>query len=168
MATYSAVLCDIGASLAASGFRRVFFLNGHGGNESPMREALDRIVFERALDIHVPASSYWTCAADALTSFAPAVGPIPGHASCMLALHPDLVRLDQRLAPEPELKPLARSDLPGTHVRRAGMWEASDGRTDDVRRPGPWTARTSFETPPLSDVTRTAATSWVTTPRCTR
>jgi creatinine amidohydrolase len=138
MSTYSNLLCDMGRSLSATGFRRILLLNGHGGNDSPMREVLDRLAFEDGLDVHAAATSYWTCAAGALAAFAAQVGPIPGHAgsfetSCMLALRPDLVRTDLMPAPEAEYQPLARSDLTGGVVRRSGIWQDSDGRTDDSR-----------------------------------
>lgn len=116
----------------------MLILNGHGGNDSPMREVLDRLVFEDGLDLHAAGTSYWTCAADGLQAFGPRISPIPGHAgvfetSCMLALRPDLVRTSLMPAPETEQQPLSRSELPGGTVRRIGIWEASDGRTDDSR-----------------------------------
>jgi creatinine amidohydrolase len=142
MSTYSDLLRDIGRSLSTAGFRRMLLLNGHGGNDSPMREVLDRLVFEDGLDMHAAATSYWTCAAGALEPFRPQVGPIPGHAggfetSCMLALRPDLVRTDLMPPPEAGYQPLAHSDLAGGLVRRSGIWQDSDGRTDDARLASP-------------------------------
>ena len=39
LSTYLAVLGDIATSLVNSGFRRVLFVNGHGGNSAPLRAA---------------------------------------------------------------------------------------------------------------------------------
>lgn len=137
LSTYLDVLTGIGRSLAAGGFRRIVFLNGHGGNESPMRAALDRLVFEDGLDLHVAGTSYWTCASDTLADLN-LDGPVPGHAggfetSCLSALLPYLVRTDRVPPPEAEPQPLVRQRIDGALIRRAGLWETSDGRTDDSR-----------------------------------
>lgn len=64
---------------------------------------------------------------------------MPGHAgapetSCLLALRPDLVRRDRMPAREEILQPLATGNIGGVGILRAGVWEASDGRTDDSFR----------------------------------
>lgn len=137
MTHYSDVLADVGASVFAAGFRRLVFVNGHGGNDSPLREALDRIVFERHAGLHVAGASYWDAAAVELGPFAE-YGPVPGHAgwfetSCMLALRPDLVRLEA-LSTEADTgpRPLVASAIRGAVVRRPDVWMASEGRTDDA------------------------------------
>ena len=50
----------------------------------------------------------------------------------MLALAPDLVRLDLRPADASPSMPLADVVHEGAKVRRPGDWELSDGRTDDA------------------------------------
>lgn len=62
--TYIAVLRDICASLIKSGFRRLMFVNGHGGNDLAMRLVCNELVLEQ--DVSVAACSYWT-----LTSVTP-------------------------------------------------------------------------------------------------
>lgn len=136
---YMDVIASIGRSLAADGFRRLLFINGHGGNDGAVRSVGDRLVVQEGLEVHVAGTSYWTCAADALAELALDVGPVPGHAggfetSCLLALHPELVKTDLIPAPEEDLQPLAHVAMPGAVVRRPGAWQASDGRTDDSRR----------------------------------
>ncbi|WP_051426296.1 creatininase family protein [Jiangella gansuensis] len=137
MVTYLEVLTDIGASLHASGFRRVLFLNGHGGNDAAVRAVGDRLLYERGLDLHVAGTSYWTCAADELAALDLAVdGPVPGHAggfetSCLLAIAPGQVRLERRPPPEGAPRPLAELATTTATIRRPDIWHASAGCSDD-------------------------------------
>ena len=65
--------------------------------------------------------------------------PAPGHAgnfetSCVLALRPDLVRLNDRFPPDTSTRPLAGGgQVNGVPVRFPGIWEASAGVTDAAR-----------------------------------
>lgn len=136
MDTYLQVLTDIGRSLVTAGFRRILFINGHGGNAGPVAQITDRLVHEDRVDAHVGATSYWFCASDVLAELDLDGAPKPGHAgsfetSCLLALHPELVRMEKTPAREDELQPLVHQNLPGAAIRRPGIWQESDGRTDD-------------------------------------
>ncbi|NED97883.1 creatininase family protein [Phytoactinopolyspora alkaliphila] len=150
MLTYLQVLTDIGTSLHASGFRRLIFINGHGGNDAAVRAVGDRLVVENGLDMHVAGTSYWTCAADALRDMNLDVGPVPGHAggfetSCLLALHPDRVRSDQFPPAEESVQPLVRLGAREAVIRQPGIWQLSDGRTDDSSRANADTGEKALE-----------------------
>ena len=115
------------------GGKRLVLLNGHGGNEDPMRVAANELVFEKRLDMAVCAASYWTLGREAVARL-PFAGP--GHAghfetSCVMAVRPDLPQLDQRFPPDREPRPLAISGrVTGVSVRYPGIWEASEGVSD--------------------------------------
>ncbi len=76
--TLLSVLCDIGNSLAAGGFKKIFFLNGHGGNGPVSREAARQLVHEYNNDLIVGAASYWEIVSEALSKTD--IAKIPGHA----------------------------------------------------------------------------------------
>lgn len=135
--TYYRVLTDLVESLIAGGFRRIFILNGHGGNHELVQLVARDLALKHPAD--VAAGSYWTVAWDALVAErAHTVGRFPGHAgafetSQVLALRPDLVR-----------QPLPHRDgVTGTDPRafarpyRAelhGAWQEINGFTDSPDR----------------------------------
>lgn len=97
---FAGTLRDLLDSLARMGARRVYLLNGHGGNDELVR----LITREEAprTGMAIGAASYWSVAWDGLLSLDAhtQLGPVPGHAghfetALMLALRPDLVRRDQ-------------------------------------------------------------------------
>ena len=137
--TYVAFVVELAESLATMGCRRLVFLNGHGGNEDPLRVVANELVYERRLPMAVAVASYWTIARAAIDERFGAAGPAPGHAgtfetSCVLALRPDLVRLDARFPPDEKPRPLAAGNqVRGVPVRFPGVWEASAGVSDAAR-----------------------------------
>jgi len=122
--TFIQVVKEICESLAASGFRRIAIINGHGGNDEAIRVAARDVTLNRSVSI--AAASYWTIAGPALIEegLVEKVGALPGHAgafetSLVLALRPDLV--DHANYPAALAQPPLRADL--THrptVIRAG------------------------------------------------
>lgn len=133
--TYVGFLTDIGMSLHASGFRRIVFLNGHGGNASALVQTADRLAYEHKLDVEIACLSYWDVAQGSLEDLG--IGPVPGHAgnyetSCVLALRKELVRTNaadtKRAAPVSADRVVA--DPPGITIRRPHLWTGSDGRSD--------------------------------------
>lgn len=130
---YYAALRDMTASLIQSGFRRIFIVNGHGGNH----ELIELVVRDLAMShaCNLAAASYWDLARASLEERVPDLGErLPGHAgafetSLIMALHPELVGnpLPHRTAEE-----LARTTIPFAPFRaeRHGFWRSIDGYTD--------------------------------------
>ena len=93
--TYIATLCDIATSLLDDNFRRILFVNGHGGNVDPLRVALREIqpIYPDALLVGGP---YWSVADDLIKTTLEGDHKSVGHAceleaSLVLHLRPDLV-----------------------------------------------------------------------------
>jgi creatinine amidohydrolase len=131
--TYYRALRDLAESLIVSGFRRIFILNGHGGNQ----ELIQLVARDLALQhpAHLAAASYWTIAWDALVAAQAHIqAGLPGHAgkfetALMLALRPELVR-----EPRPHRDSPASADpRHSSSAYRAelhGAWQRMDGYTD--------------------------------------
>ncbi len=135
--TYYRAVYDLTESLITDGFRRIFILNGHGGNH----ELVQLVARDLALayPVNVAAGSYWYIAWDALVEAgAHTLGRLAGHAgvyetSQMLSLRPDLVAkpLPHRegvTGTDP--RSIARPYRPETH----GSWQAINGYTDSPDR----------------------------------
>jgi creatinine amidohydrolase len=132
--TYLRVIRAGVESLAAGGFRRIFVVNGHGGNHELIQLAVRDLALELP-DVHLAAGSWWAIAWDALVAAGAAeIGRFPGHAgrfetSLVLAMRPDLV-----------VEPLPHRDDPGTTDPRrfggdfrgehSGFWQSIDGYGD--------------------------------------
>jgi creatinine amidohydrolase len=59
---YTKVVQDLAVSILRAGFRRLFFLNGHGGNETPAAQALSELASsdERAYGALLAMANWWT------------------------------------------------------------------------------------------------------------
>lgn len=134
------VLHDLGESLVASGFRRVYFLGSHGGNDEVVRLAARELALRH--DVLAGAASYWTLAWPAIVADGSAfvLGRVPGHAggfetSLMLALAPDGVRLRDLPAHRNAGRDGGANEDPTAVglVHRHGSWAAIDGYSDDAR-----------------------------------
>lgn len=102
-ALYSSVIESVTGCILGAGFRRLLFLNGHGGNITPTTQALTQLIATRddADDAHLALASWWgigsglASMSDTFTS--PDIKPpFVTHAcevetSVMLAVRPDLV-----------------------------------------------------------------------------
>lgn len=136
--TLGRVLADLTDSLVDGGFRRIYILNGHGGNEEVVRLAARELVLRHA--VVAAAASYWTIAWQAMMhAGALDIGRVPGHAggfetSLMLAtdassVHTNLLPLPRNgLGNRVDQDPVAR---PQVHAH--GSWTATDGYSDDAR-----------------------------------
>jgi len=132
------VLSDLTDSLVRSGFRRIFLLNSHGGNEECIRLACRELALRHP--VIAGAASYWTIAWEAIVrdGQAATLGIVPGHAggfetSLMLALHPELVQTD--MIPLPMKRPVPstpKDPSTGPLIQRHGSWAAIDGYSDDA------------------------------------
>lgn len=123
--TLALVLRDLLASAAAAGCRRVFVLNGHGGNTASCAVAVAEASREHGL---LAASAIYSQLLEPGTVDA----PVPGHAgmfetSLMLAIAEDGVRLD---AAGPSPGGAARTRHRGLTVAEPGRWQELDGFTD--------------------------------------
>lgn len=114
--TFSAILRDLLDSLARMGARRVYLLNGHGGNDELIRLVAREEGFLKHLAIG--AASYWSLAWDGLIGIEAhtKLGMLPGHAghfetAMMMHLRPDLVHGDA--IPVPMETQMAGSVWPG-------------------------------------------------------
>jgi len=108
-ATLSSVIADLLESAYEHGFRHILLLNGHGGNTAPIRVALAEVLHELH-GLEVRASSWWS-EPEVAAVFDEAFGAKPAHAdagetSVVLALRPDVVRMD-RAAYSPDAPPYA-------------------------------------------------------------
>ncbi len=93
--SYIDTLCDIGRSLLHDGFKRILFLNGHGGNIDPMRIAL-RTLQASWPDSLLAAGCYWSGSETDREQILEGDHKFVGHAcefetSLMLHIRPDLV-----------------------------------------------------------------------------
>jgi creatinine amidohydrolase len=104
LATYQALLTDLGHSIREAGFRRLVVVNGHGGNMTALNAMSAELTRDLGLDLGI--TTYFQLAEAAI---APLLEDQPGvlHAceaetSMMLAVRPDLVdetRLAQAQGP---------------------------------------------------------------------
>jgi creatinine amidohydrolase len=127
--TYYRVLCEVIESLVIAGFRRVFLVNGHGGNHELAQLAVRDMALKHP--IHAGAGSYWTIAWQALLAAKADEGRrLPGHAgdfetSLMLALRPELMT-----ASLPHRDSFSLGGGPAYRDEHHGFWKEIDGFTD--------------------------------------
>lgn len=135
--TYYRVLRELVESLVTDGFKRIFLLNGHGGNHELAQLAARDVALKHP--VRVAAGSYWRIAWDALIAARANEGRrLPGHAgdfetSVVLSLRPDLVA-----AVRPHRDEVADTDPRGFEApwrdERHGFWREIGGYTDSPDR----------------------------------
>jgi len=134
---YYRVVYELTHTLIQSGFRRLFLVNGHGGNH----ELLQLVARDLALQhpVSIAAASYWTVAWDVLIALDAHIDcRFPGHAgkfetSNILALRPDLVH-----EPLPHRDAVTSTDPRGFvrpyRAEHSGAWQKINGYTDSPDR----------------------------------
>lgn len=127
--TLLALLGEVLDSLVDCGFRRLLVVNGHGGNDEPMRLAVKGAALRH--DVAVAAANYWSLGDP---------GRSPGHAgafetSLLLAAEPALVRPPAGGDPPAAVSPpplFEHPPYPGLVAERHGEWARAGGVTDDA------------------------------------
>ena len=131
--TYLSMVREIGESLVADGFRKMIFLNAHGGNDPIMTQTANDLAVKHP--IWTASASYWSVAGQALREAgAGELGFVPGHAggfetAAILAIRPELVRTD-RIATEHVQRSWINAGPPGAFIGRHGELTGYDGFTD--------------------------------------
>ncbi|MBZ5856867.1 creatininase family protein [Flavihumibacter profundi] len=99
---YVQVVIDLVRSLLHCGFRRIVLLNGHGGNITPVKQALSLLSkeFDNEIPCYIALATYWELAGSAFSGDKPMESPALSHAceyetSLMLHLYPEKVRMDK-------------------------------------------------------------------------
>lgn len=103
--TFLAVVYDICDSLKTHGFKTLFIVNGHGGNDKPLREHMAE--FRQKLGVTIDSCSYWDAfaagdgrkAAERIMESGVGSDDLPGHSaefetSIALAAFPERVHRD--------------------------------------------------------------------------
>ncbi|HJZ99849.1 MAG TPA: creatininase family protein [Candidatus Solibacter sp.] len=116
---YIAVIQDLCRSILATGAKKLLLLNGHGGNDIPVRAALREVKTECAgrEGIHVLYAAYWMLAAASIRQIRESELGGLGHAcemetSLMLHLHPERVRIELARRDGPQhTSPYRKADM---------------------------------------------------------
>ena len=130
--SYLDAVSDATVSLVHSGFRRIFLLNGHGGNHELVQLVARDVALRHPANI--AAASYWDLARSRLLEHDPDLLPlVPGHAgvfetSLMLSIRPDLVRPSTPSAEQPRALSLPRAAY---RSELHGAWQSIAGFTDE-------------------------------------
>lgn len=137
--TYRQVVHDLVTSMIGGGARRIFLLNGHGGNRE-LNQLVARDIAQAqpiGRPVAIAATSYWEIAAATLAAD-PDLGAVrqPGHAgqfetATMLAMTPEHVREPRAVREtDPSLVPA----ILGARIETTGLWATYDGYTDFPHR----------------------------------
>lgn len=101
-ALYTQVIVEMVGSLLQNGFKRIVLLNGHGGNITPVKQALGTLSkdFAQAAEANIALVTYWELAGKPFSGEAPMESPALSHAceyetSMMLHLFPEKVWMEK-------------------------------------------------------------------------
>jgi creatinine amidohydrolase len=114
--TYTQFVVEMVESLLQAGFRRIVLLNGHGGNITPVRQALAMLSnkYDATLNPNIALATYWEVGGKAFAGAPPMESPALSHAceyetSLLLHLFPEKVFPSQI---ERAKRPLANGYVP--------------------------------------------------------
>jgi creatinine amidohydrolase len=115
---YITLVCEMCRSMAKTGATKVFLLNGHGGNEIPVKAALRELKTEFP-KIQFVFASYWSLSAPTIRKVRESEPGGLGHAcemeaSLMLYLHPEKVNMKKAFRD-------GRSKIPQDTYRKGDM-----------------------------------------------
>jgi creatinine amidohydrolase len=136
--TYLLMLKEIGESLVSGGFRKIIFLNAHGGNEPMMHQAAQDLAVQH--DIWTASASYWSLSRSALTELgAQEMGMVPGHAggfetSLIASLTPDLLHNERSDSPAHPQRSWINAGPPGSFIGKHSYLTGVDGYTDSAQQ----------------------------------
>jgi creatinine amidohydrolase len=96
--TYTQLIVELVESMLQNGFRRIVLLNGHGGNITPVKQALAVLgnKYDSSISPNIALVTYWETAGNVFAGEAPMESPALSHAceyetSMMLHLYPGKV-----------------------------------------------------------------------------
>lgn len=108
---YMDLVAGVCRSLIQLGARKIFLLNGHGGNDVPSKAALREIKgeFRHLKDLYIVYAAYWALAGEAFARIRKSPPGGMGHAcemetSMMLLLHPERVEHGKAVEGGPSVK----------------------------------------------------------------
>jgi creatinine amidohydrolase len=146
--TYYRTVLELCEALILGAWRRIFILNGHGGNH----EIVQLVARDLALKhpVQMAAASYWNIAWDKFIAAEAHIGArLPGHAgffetSVVMALRPELIH-----EPRPQRDNVPDSDPRGfarpVRIETHGSWQSFDGYTDSPARASAEKGRTFLD-----------------------
>ena len=148
--TFEKVLLDVAASFREHGIRRIFVVNGHGGNQHVLNTA--SVKMRRDLGVRMAYTLWPMVAGGAVAEHVK--GRQIGHAcvletSMMMYLRPDLVRED--ILTEGEIQPPIYGDAPTAGIEGFAYWNeytangALQGAPDATREIGEKIAETALD-----------------------
>ena len=131
---YTLVIKNIVRSISRAGFRRIFFLNGHGGNVIPGTQAITELANEsdEYNELWMALASYWSVASPVMAAenhgmqTQQLTHACEYETSMMLWLHGEIMRMDRVTSSPPLL------DSPFFHSEHGG-------RTNVAKRMSTWT-----------------------------
>jgi creatinine amidohydrolase len=99
---YTQVIANLVGALLKNGFRKIVLLNGHGGNITPVKQALAVLSkdYDAALQPNIALVTYWELGGKPFAGEAPMESPALSHAceyetSMMLHLFPEKVAMEK-------------------------------------------------------------------------